>query len=75
MSQFGQGQKELHLMHGLHVLVCNTKFDSHSYNYLGIDINIETKCDSYYDKHLNLWHQISHYNQMYKFVFNNDHNF
>jgi hypothetical protein len=37
---------------------------------LGLDINIETKDDSYYNKNYIFLHEDLDYNQMYSFVFN-----
>jgi hypothetical protein len=42
---------------------------------LGLDINIETKHDSYYNKNYIFLHEDLNYNQMYNFVFNHDDKF
>jgi hypothetical protein len=38
-----------------------------------LDINIEY--DPYYNKHMNILHQVLYYNQTYNFAFNHDHEF
>ncbi len=43
--------------------------------FLGLDINIETKHDSYYNENYFFLHENLNYNQMYNFVFKHDDNF
>ncbi len=42
---------------------------------MGLDINIETKHDSYYNKNYIFLHEDLDYSQMYNFVFNHDDKF
>jgi hypothetical protein len=42
---------------------------------MGLDINIETKHNSYYNNNLKKFHEDLDYNQMYNFVFNHDDKF
>ncbi len=42
---------------------------------MGLDIDIETKHDSYYNKNYIFLHNNLNYSQMYNFVVNNDDNF
>jgi hypothetical protein len=43
--------------------------------FLGLNINIVTKHDAYYNKNYYYLHEDLDYNQMHTFVFNYDHNF
>jgi len=40
--------------------------------FMGLDINIETKHDSNYNNFNFFWHENIDYSQMYNFVFNHD---
>jgi hypothetical protein len=44
-------------------------------SFFRLDINIETIYDPYYNKHMNILHQVLYYNQTYNFVLNHDHKF